>query len=133
MWLDDDVDLYIQNEGINVTGLVNDSVHLMMRNENPEQLRKDEQEFLRKAAYCRQRYESLESKGRKGTVVENIRDDTRKELLELWVIGNRCDIMDDMMHINWLNGPKNVDRVKRAGFGSPVECLEWLRDNSGGD
>ena len=128
VWLDPDVDRYIQDNDINVTGLVNDSVHLMMRNESPEQLRKDEQEFLRRAASCRQRYESLENNGRKETIVENIRDDTRRQLLEEWVSGNRGDVVDDMLQINWLNGPKRVERVKRAGFKSPLECLEWIRN-----
>lgn len=133
IWIDNDVYDYFKLHNVNVTNLVNESGYLMMRNENPDHLRRERADLLRRASEIDGLLQKLEDKGKKETIVENLQDASRKQLLLDWELGNRGDVMDDMLQLNWLNGPKRVERVKRAGFSSASECLEWLRDNGGGD
>lgn len=131
VWLDKSVYEYFKSNNVNVTNLLNESGYLMMRNEDPEQLRREREDHLRRVSEIERFLSELEDRGRDESVAVNIREDSRQQILDAWDRGNRWDIISDDLNLSWLCGPRMVERVKRAGFKSPFECLDWLKSNGG--
>ena len=130
VWIDEDVYKFFKLQNVNLTQLVNEMGLRMMRDESPEELKKEEQKHLRIAGECRQRLEMLERDGRGRSLVGNIQERAREELLKEFVDGGRVGRSDNN-NISWLTGPKRMERVALAGFYSPLECLEFMKENNG--
>ena len=117
-------------KNVNLTQLVNEMGLRMMRDESPEELEREEKKFLRLASECKQKREMLERDGQGLSLVGTIQERAKVELLWEFVDGDRVGYGDGD-NISWLTGPKRMKRVALAGFYSPLECLEYLKNNGG--